>query len=211
VPLARSVAVVLVERTLDLAALLLLLGWVAVVPDLPPVLIEGVDVVGAARRAAAVGTAASALAVLAAVALGERLGAVPVAGRFLADVGRASRELASAPDRAAVGIALTAAAWGSVVAYFLAGMACFPALPARLEVAAVTWSSVIAAATVLPTPGFVGSYEAGAVGALALYGADLDVARTFALSIHLAYFLFVAVVGLVALAAQGEPLFRLRG
>lgn len=206
VPLARSFAAVLVERTLDLVALLVLLGWVALVPDLPPVVIEGLDVVGAGRRAAAVGTVVSGVAVLGAVLLGDRLGAVPIVGRFLADLGRAARELASSPRRAALGVALTAASWASVVVYFAVGMRCFPALPTGLEVATVTWASVIAAATVLPTPGFLGSYEAGAVGALALFGADLDVARTFALAIHLAYFLFVAVIGIVALLAQGEPL-----
>ncbi|MEQ1507901.1 MAG: lysylphosphatidylglycerol synthase domain-containing protein, partial [Myxococcota bacterium] len=101
--------------------------------------------------------------------------------------------------RAAVGAALTAGIWLTVFGYVGFGLAAVPALPATPSAAMLTWALVMAAITVLPTPGFLGSYEAGAVAALTVLGAPPDAAAVYALGLHVAYLGFVAAVGIPAL------------
>lgn len=199
VPLSRSVVAALIERLLDLAALLALLAWVGLGLELPStVVVQGVDVVAAAQRAAAVGALGLGGALVALAALGERVAAVPIAGRVASSLATALK--AAEPRRTAAAAALTLGTWSTAAAYVWAALRLFPDLPASIDAATVAWAAMISAVTVLPTPGFVGSYEAGAVEALRLYGADPGVAAACALLLHVSYVGFIAAVGLPALA-----------
>jgi uncharacterized membrane protein YbhN (UPF0104 family) len=57
--------------------------------------------------------------------------------------------------------------------------------------------------TAVPTPGFFGSFEAACTGALVLWGVEADLARTFALVLHLTQFAFTIVIGSLALVSEG--------
>jgi uncharacterized membrane protein YbhN (UPF0104 family) len=193
IPVGRTVAALLVERILDLVALGALLA--AVAATLPPIEVDGVAVTGAAQRVAAVGIAVLGAGLAVGAAVGERLEGWPVVGPSLAALARAARELARDPGRAAVAVALTAATWGSSIAYTGCALGVLPSLPQSASAAATTWAGIIATITALPTPGFVGSYEAGAAAALSLYGADPAKAVVLGLGLHATYVAFTAIVG----------------
>jgi uncharacterized membrane protein YbhN (UPF0104 family) len=201
VPLERSLAALLVERALDLLALLGLLAWTGLAVDLSGgLVVSGVDVLAAGQRT--VGTLALILAfglVAVAVAgpsLSTRLPswAAPI-GRFA----EALRALGRDPARAAATLALTLLCWATAALYVGAGLAAMPGLPSDPRAATVTLTAILAATTVLPTPGLFGSYEAGAVEALRLLGGDAASAFAFALLLHVAYLAFVALMGAAAM------------
>jgi glycosyltransferase 2 family protein len=192
VPLGQTLAAVVVERLLDLAALLVLLVAVTASADL---VVDGVELAGLARRTATVGALGLAGALVAAVALGPRLAGVPVLGPVAVSASGAATDLLRDPRRATLGAALTAATWASTVVYTWCALHLLPGLPASLGAATVAWTGVIAAITALPTPGFFGSYEAGFAAGMALYGAPLDLAATAGLGMHVLYLAFVAIAG----------------
>jgi hypothetical protein len=207
VPLGRSLAALLVERLLDLVALLALLVWAATGPELPPLRVDGVDVGDAARRAAAIGIGVLIAALTAGAALGQRLRGLWGVGPALASLATASRELAADPRRAATAAAMTAATWSSALLWTWCGLQLLPGLPRSLEGALVVLAGIMAATTALPTPGFVGSYEAGAVAAGLALGAEEAVLTVFAVGVHLAYVAFVAGVGAVPALAEADAVW----
>ena len=193
VPLERSVTVLATERLLDLLGLLCLLGGVLAVLELPPLILQGVEVVAVAQGTAQLSVLALALALLFAAAMGERWARLPLVGGSLANVARVTRELGTSPRHALSAVLLTAATWLSCILYVKMGLLALPSLPSSWEAAASSWAGIIAASTALPTPGFFGPYEAGAAAALALHGAPRDTASAWALGLHLAYLSFVAL------------------
>jgi len=202
VPLEQSLAALLVERALDLVALLALLAWVGLAVDLSEgIVVSGVDVLAAGQRT--VGTLASILAVgLVGIAwIGPNVSArLPRAAAPLARFAEALRALGRDPARAASAIAITVLCWASAALYVWAGLAAMPGLPADPRTATVTLTAILAATTVLPTPGFVGSYEAGAVEALRWLGSAAAPAFAFAVLLHVAYLAFTALLGITSLA-----------
>ncbi len=64
----------------------------------------------------------------------------------------------------------------------------------------------MSAVVLVPTPGFVGSFEAGAVGALVLLGRDADAARAFALALHGIQLGATLLAGAVGFAVLGVGL-----
>lgn len=214
VPLGRTLAAMVVERILDLLALAGLLAWAALTPAMATFVVEGVDVSTFARRGALVGAVALTGGLLVAALAGDRLAPIPVVGRTAAALAAGTRELAGDPGRAAAAIALTGLTWGSSVAYTGCALAVLPSLPSGVGAAAFTWAAIMATITALPTPGFFGSYEAGAVAAVALSGGDADLAVVFALGLHLAYVAFVAALGIPAAVAELDTVWavlRARG
>lgn len=205
VPVGRTLAAVVVERVLDLVAMLLLVGWAAAVPALPPIVLEGVDVLAVARRIALAGVLGLASGLVVAVIAGPRLARLPVVGPTAVAIADAVQELARSPARGAWLAVLTALAWASTLAYARAALGIVPSLPQGVEATAVTWATMMATILALPTPGFLGAFEAGAVAALALYGAPPSVAGVWGLGFHASYVGFVGVAGLAGAAALGGP------
>lgn len=204
VPLGRSLAAVVVERLLDLVALLLLLGWVSVGVALPPLVVDGVDVAQVATRGAALAVVAGLAALVALTALGPRLAGVPLVGGQAAAWSAAAAELARSPGRTAPAVGWTALTWASSIGYVWCALHAVPGLPANVEAAAVAWAGVIAAISALPTPGFVGSYEAGMVAALSLLGGRPAAAAAAALGLHVLYVAFLAALGVPAATIEGD-------
>lgn len=203
VPLEESLAALLVERALDLVSLLALLAWVGLAVDLQGFVVSGVDVLAAGQRT--VGTLALILAVgLVGVAwIGPNISTrLPAFAAPFARFADALRALGRDPARAASAFVLTVLCWWSAALYVWAGLAAIPGLPADPRSATVTLTAILAATTVLPTPGFVGSYEAGAVEALRWLGGDPASAFAFAVLLHVAYLAFVSALGIAALASD---------
>ena len=99
--------------------------------------------------------------------------------------------------------------WGAGIAFGASIMAGFDGLPVTFDVAAVNNASTVTALALIPTPGFVGAWEAGAFGGLIVYDVDADVARAFAITHHAVAFAFNMVVGLAFLARQGRSFSEL--
>lgn len=224
VPFGSAVAAVVLERLLDLLALLVLTLLAVVLVDLPPagVVIGGVDLVAVGQRSLVVLLVAGSLGVLTIVVLGMRaveafarpLGRLfPAAGAGVRRLGRGFvaglRHLAGAPGRGLASVACTGAIWlvnGLVLAVM---MDAFAGLAAAWDLVLLNLFGSTVAATLLPTPGFFGAYELGSAGTLELLGVDPTLAGTFALLVHLVIFLHTVVVGLLCLAVQGWSVARI--
>ncbi|HHO50646.1 MAG TPA: flippase-like domain-containing protein [Deltaproteobacteria bacterium] len=207
VPLYRTVAALVVERLLDLILLLLLLGWVGLAMPLGTSwVVDGVDLVVVGQRTVATVALIALIALIGVGLLGTSVRRLPGIGPPLAQLAHAIRELIRAPLRGLGAIGFTVALWASNVGYVQAGLWCFEGLPATVSGATLTFVAIITGVTVLPTPGFLGSYEASAVVGLSSLGADPATAAAFGLSLHLAYTVFTVAVGLPALIALGASL-----
>ena len=208
-------ATIVLERLLDVIAVLALLG-IAVL-DGTPGSAAGAGLLAAVRSGAAVAAVAAAIGVGAAflaagrpdrVARGvDRLGAfLPArAVRTLAGIaGRFVEGLAVVRDRRVLAIAFawSLAHWAAVAAMvWLVTVAFDIALPAS-GAAVLTALTVVGVA--VPTPAGIGSYHAAyQVGATLVYGAPDAAAVGAALVLHAMSFLPVAVVGLVCMAQEG--------
>lgn len=200
IPFGTAMAAILLERLADmimLLTMLLMLGWVVELPS-GTFLIEGIDVVQAGQRLTGGLVAAGAAGVAAVLGLGERAlrwtDRLPMGGlvrRFYEGVHLLARQ----PGRMAAVLGLSVAIWAITIAAVWRMLLAFPGLPDTFPQAFVIWTITLTGMTAIPTPGFFGSYEAACTGALTLFGAPLDPARTFALLLHLSQFLFTVVLG----------------
>ena len=215
----HGVAAVVLERVLDLIGLLVLLALVAL--DMPDrdVVVKGVDLIkvgqwtiGSAVATALVGVGTLAIVGLPAVRFLERVvGRVSMSlagkvGRMGTTFVEGVRTLASRPRDAAVAVLLTGGIWVVGVLACWTAMHGFPGLGARLDEAMFSWAATLTAITLVPTPGFFGSFEAGAAGSLAVLGYDPNLARVYGVAYHLYAFGFTAVLGLIFMALRGIDL-----
>jgi len=215
VPFARGLAAIMMERLLDFGALLVLLLGLSGMVELPVggVQVQGIDVVQAGQRfaglAVIVGVVGGLVVVLGGepvVALLERL----PAGPRLAGFARRFREglvaLMRRPARALLSVVLTAGVWLVTLLGILAAMEAVPGVPATFGAAWSTWAITLSGMTAVPTPGFVGAYELFCTAALWLWGVDADVARAFAILLHLGQFSFTVGIGAIFMFLEGLSL-----
>ena len=212
VPFGRGLAAILLERMLDFVVLLGMLLGLGLVVDLPAEGLEvaGVDVIHTAQRAlgvlllvgivgggVAVALGDQAAALLRRLPLGEPISrfALQFRGAFVALLKRPGRALGAAS--ASVGIV---AATVAAVAVVMSG---FEGIPASLVTAFATWTITLSGMVAVPTPGFFGPYELFCTAALWLWRVDPQVARAFAITLHLGQFGFTLLLGGASLAAEG--------
>lgn len=215
VPLGGALAAIVMERLLDLMLLLVMLLGVGFVVDLPAggLMVEGIDLVSAGRRA--VGTAVlvgvgggavvvlggeRALGLLRRLPLGDRIAGL--AGRFVEGLS----SLARRPLRMLALLSLTAGIWGLTLGGVGSVMAGFSGIPATVSSAWVTWTATITGMTLIPTPGFFGAYELFCSRALWLFDVDVDLAGAFAILLHLGQLGFTVSIGGVFLVVEGLSL-----
>lgn len=211
IPLGTAVSAIVIERLLDMVALLLLLVGV---PWLAPMaghglIVDGVDVLAGGRAfaltmaGAAVGGAIA--LILFAPSL-SRFESLP-GGRRLVAFARQFREgalsLAQTPSRALHAAVLTLAIWVTSLGAVALALAAYPGVPTSLGAAWMTLSATTAGATVLPTPGFFGGFELAGRAGLWVFGVPGATAGTFALVLHLIQLAFVVSTGLTMLIAEG--------
>lgn len=217
VPLADAALAVIIERVLDLVALLVLVLVATVFVDAPDwqgrtLSVFGVDVVvlGRATIALSVLVGLVGLFVLRRAARATR-GASPGSHSSWRDLGRRIDEAFEGlgqrtPADVAAVVLCTMGSWAGALAACALAMSGFPALATTASSVVVDWAATVSAVVLVPTPGFVGAFEAGAVGGLVALGRDADTARAFALALHATQFGAVLFTGLAGFAALGISL-----
>ena len=210
IPFGDSLAVVVIERLLDVLLLLAMLGAVAFFVDLPAsIVVQGIDVLAVGQRLAGGIVAAGVVGIVVVVAVGEpvlrltdRLPMGAMARRFR----DAIRGLGSRPAVGAQAFVLTVLTWLITIVAVYVQLAGFPGLEARWDIALTTWAATLAGMAAIPTPGFFGGFEASCAAALQLFEIEPSVARTFAILLHLIQFGFTIVTGLIFVAWEGLSL-----
>lgn len=216
VPWGTGLAAVVTERLLDLLGLLSLMLIVAVnTPDLH-VVVAGIDVltvgqrtIGAAALVVMVGIVALTIAGEAGVSAIERVIAamLPSAAAPFGRLGRTLvggfRSFFRRPWHSAGALLCTVQLWTIGVFSAVCAMRGFPGLTLGLDGILFSWAATLAAMNLMPTPGFVGSFDGGAIGSLVVLGIDADLARAYALGFHAFMFSFNAIVGLLFAFTHG--------
>ena len=215
VPLGSALAAVLMERLLDLMALLVMLLGVGFVVDVPTgaLTVQGIDLVSAGQKTigtlVGIGVVGAAvvvvvgepvLALLRHLPLGDRVAGL--AGRFRDGL----RALARRPLRLLLLVGVTTAVWVLTIMGVTSVMAGFAGVPATISAAWATWTATITGMTLIPTPGFFGAYELFCSRALWLFDVDSDVAKAFAVVLHLGQLSFTGLIGTVFLFVEGLSL-----
>jgi glycosyltransferase 2 family protein len=224
VPFGRSMAAIFVERLLDMVSLLVMLLLVGVVVDIPAggVEVAGVDLVSAGQTMAGVVSAVGLVFIAAVVVVGEpvirvveraiALASVGLAERiagFLRQFGRGLSTLARTPIKAIAVVVMSAVVWALTVAGLWMVLLGLPGLELGLGEAMVVWALTLAAFTAVPTPGFLGSHEAGCSAALRLLGLNTSLAATVAVIIHAGQLGFTIGLGVLFSAIEGLSLGEL--
>jgi uncharacterized membrane protein YbhN (UPF0104 family) len=215
VPMGRALGAVALERVLDMIGLLALIFLASLMVDAP--VVEGIDVLRAGRRAAAV------------VAGGGLLGLIGlgVAGPFVADrlparlagfvlsMSESVRELARRPVTAISSVVLTVVVWSLVVLMVYGFCVAFPDVPNRIDTAIALVASTVAGTLVISTPGLVGSFELFARATLALWDVSAEVGTALGIVWHVMVVGSAAIGGWVVLVRDGlsptEVIRRSRG
>lgn len=216
-----SMAAIFVERLLDMVSLLVMLLLVGVVVDIPPggVEVAGIDLVAAGQTMAGGVSAAGLVFIGAVVVVGEPMihlvervlglvaqGLGQRVGSFLRHFGRGLVGLGRTPGKALLVVLMTAVVWGFTVSGLWMVLLGLPGLDLGLGQAMVIWSLTLAAFTAVPTPGFIGSHEAGCSAALRLLGINSSLAATVAVLIHAGQLGFTVLLGLGFSAIEGLSL-----
>lgn len=212
VPLGSALAAVMMERLLDLMALLVMLFGLGFAVELPAggLTVQGVDLVGAGQKTIGTLVGIGVVGVFAVVVVGEPVlqlvRRLPLGDRIAGLAGRfrdGLLALARRPLRLMLLLGITAGVWALTLGGVLSVMAGFSGIPTTLGSAWATWTATITGMTLIPTPGFFGAYELFCSRALWLFDVDSDVAKAFAVVLHLGQLGFTIVIGAVFLAVEG--------
>ncbi len=221
VPFGGSMAAIFVERLLDMLSLLIMLLLVGVVVQLPPggVEVAGIDLVAVGQTVAGGISLGGLIFIASVVFVGEPIIGLVVRGlglanqafgqrigSFLRQFQRGLVELGRTPSKALGVVLLTACLWVFTVAGLWMVLLGLPQLDLGLGEAMVVWALTLAAFTAVPTPGFLGSHEAGCSAALRLLGLDPSLAATVAVLIHVGQLSFTVGLGLLFTAHEGLSL-----
>ena len=206
-----SLAVVVVERILDVVMLLfMILGTSWFVPLATQVEVGGVDILALAKSAAgmvaAVGTAgllAMMFAGRSLLTLADHLPGGPRLRPLLERFHAALVALSARPAVAAQAVVLSALIWLVTLVAVQVQLVATAGVPTDFGAALATWTATLSGMAVLPTPGFFGGFEAACSTALQLLGATPEAAAPFAILLHLTQFAFTIVLGAAFLAIEG--------
>jgi len=215
VPLGSALAAVLMERLLDLMALLVMLFGVGFAVDLPAggLTVQGIDLVSAGQKTIGTLVGVGVLGAAVVVFVGEPVLALvrrlPLGDRIAGLAGRfrdGLLALARRPLRLLLLLGITAGVWLLTIGGVLCVMAGFEGIPATAGSAWATWTATITGMTLIPTPGFFGAYELFCSRALWLFDVDGDVAKAFAVVLHLGQLGFTVAIGTIFLFVEGLSL-----
>lgn len=209
-----SLAVVVMERILDVLMLLaMILGTSLFVPLPTRLEVGGTDILALAQRAAGVvalgGTVALGVVWAAGPEVARRIAPLPLGGRVAPLVVRfhgAVAGLVARPAAAMQATLLSVGIWVLTLFAVQLQLVATPGLPTDFGAALATWTATLSGMAVLPTPGFFGGFEAACTAALQLLGAPRSAAAPFAILLHLVQFGFTIVLGVGFLAWEGLSL-----
>lgn len=215
IPFGRGMAAIVLERLLDMLMLLGMLMGLTLMVELPDggLVIDGIDIIAAGQRFAGTIVALGILVGAALVVIGEpairlleRLPMGPLVAGFVRKFRDGFGELLQAPGRLLLLLLISASIWGVTIGAVAVVMTAFPGIPVSLSSAWTTWSITLSGMVAVPTPGFFGAYELFCSSALWLWGVDEDLAKTFAIVLHLGMFSFTVGVGGIFLLHEGLSL-----
>jgi uncharacterized protein (TIRG00374 family) len=224
VPFGIGVAALVLERILDILALLFLMFWVGVFVELPggQLMVGSMDLLVVGQRS--MGTLALVLITggLMMAILGDSLvtrfaGAVamvsPAVSQRVQSIGlgvsEGFRTLATRPKHALESLFWTAFIWFVTLLSFAAVMIGLSIDPVTSDLVVSSVVGTIIGMNVIPTPGFVGGFEAGCVASMLLFQVSRDLAGAFALLFHGLMFIHAAVLGVGCLVMEGWSLKQL--
>jgi glycosyltransferase 2 family protein len=223
VPFPSSLASIGVERIFDGVILVFFLAIAVASPTFPTDAMVGRTSVAGLARTMAVLFAGALVVLIIMVRNKDR--ALPLvnrvlgrllperfatpAMRVLAHLVQGLGVLHSSHDMARV-VIWTLALWGTNAASYVFGFLAFGIeLP---HGAAFVLQSVAAFGVAIPAaPGFFGVFEKIAQSVLGIYGVSATLAFSFAIAIHMGWFVPITIIGLVELARSGLTLRQLRG
>jgi uncharacterized membrane protein YbhN (UPF0104 family) len=196
------------------------LTWVQGGPVDGEVLPEGLDVIAAGQRFAGTILALGSLAGLGLVVIGEpaiallrRLPKGDLLAAFASRFREGFVQLARNPARGLLLSAITGSIWMITLGAIYTVIAAFPdvgqAFTGGWEAFQGTWSVwtiTLTGMSTIPTPGFVGVFEASCTIGLFLWGIDPDIGRTFALVLHGGQLSFIVVLGGIFMVVEGLSL-----
>lgn len=211
---AESAQAVVIERTLDLIALLimlLLVTWVVPMSTASSLIIAGIDVVAAAMYSLGI-VITVLLSGLFIILVGRQalvgvIHRLPVVGRrlgpFVARMHTALHELSRAPLRLTGAVLLTVLVWLGTIAVMGSVLTAFVFEHARVTLALMVTVATIAGTLVLPTPGFFGSFEMSAKAALIMDGLPPNIAGAIAVVWHISTFAYTIGLGAAFVLVDG--------
>ena len=226
VPLGKAMAAVVLERLHDILALLVLIlvtGWVVDIPvDTFVLEFEGqsIDLLQAGLRAAGGAALIGLLGVVGVVFMGHRavdllvpLWQLVLPSGMAEKVEHLARQFVDGlralwgrPLRAVGTLSATVALWVGTLLAVASMIEGFPGLTPTLDLVLFSWTACITAMTMVPTPGFIGPFEAACVTAMGIMGVDATLAGTYALVLHAVILAFNMLLGGVAVAVEGWSL-----
>jgi len=224
IPFGVGMAALVMERVLDVVALLAFVVWVGVMIDLPGngLIVGGVDLLVLGQRslgtiAVLMGLVAVVMVVLGDAMVGRLAGILTPfsarGSRRIEELGRSFSRgfqvVLERPRDILESILWTVFIWfGSIVSFasvlYGAGVE-----PLFLDLIVTNFTGTLLGITVIPTPGYVGGFEAGCVASLLLFDVSKDLAGAYALVLHGAMFLHTAILGVACLAFEGWSLRKL--
>lgn len=218
VPFGDGVAATVVERLLDLFALLMLLAAASAVDVPQRVVVGGIDLLAVGQRV--VGSSITVLVVVGIISLIVGHSAVrtlarqaarlsPNVGELILRVGLpfvdGLRAIARHPVRGIAAVLFTGMMW---TASMISMAVIFQGFGAPLPGTEVLmgYVSLIVASILVPTPGAFGSADAGGVAGLAMMGVDMDLARAGVVMFHLVVTVHAMALGAAFLLLEGWSL-----
>lgn len=228
IPPGRSLSALFGERLLDFAMLLVMLLLTGVVVEIPAdgVEVMGVDVLRTGGRLVAGVVVLGVLFGGGIVALGSRagrgvLGLLSRSPRWTGLPDRAPavrgmvegfqagvRRLGARPLRLLFLGVLSAVLWSTTIVAVRLILWGAGITAVEWGGALLVWAVTLSAMTAVPTPGFVGTFEAACVAALGLLGVDHESALPAALILHSGQLGFIVCLGGAYLLWEGSSLRR---
>jgi glycosyltransferase 2 family protein len=211
----EALAAILLERLLDMLMLLGMLLGLTLWIELPSagILIQGVDVLSVTQRGLGVlvviGILGGGVFIFGFEHISKHLLRLPK-GDLISSFAKRFRDglaqLFSHPRQALVLFVLSSLVWLVTITAVACAMAAFEGIPVSLASAWSTWTITLCGMTAVPTPGFFGIYELCCSAALWIWGVEEDLAKTFAVTLHIGQFGFTLIMGGVFLFAEGLSL-----
>lgn len=211
----EALAAILIERLLDMLMLLGMLLGLTLWIELPSagILIQGVDVLSVTQRGLGVlvviGILGGGFFIFGFEHISKHLSRLPkgdLISSFALRFRDGLAQLFSHPRQALVLFVLSSLVWLVTIAAVACAMAAFEGIPVGLASAWSTWTITLCGMTAVPTPGFFGIYELCCSAALWIWGVEEDLAKTFAVTLHIGQFGFTLVMGGIFLFVEGLSL-----
>lgn len=224
IPFGVGVAALVMERVLDVFALLFVVIWLGVMVDLlgDGLMVGTVDLLYLGQRS--LGSLALVMVIF---GIGMAWFGEALVSRLVAAVAQFSKGwserlehlgmsfsrgfqvLLERPGTILESVGWTVIIWVSTVLSLLSVLHGFGISPLSFDLLITNFAGVMLGITLLPTPGYVGGFEAGSVASLLLFDVPKDLAGAYAVLLHAVMFFHTVTLGVGCLLWEGWSLRNL--